>query len=623
MCGFSGFVGNGNRDDIMAMTSALTHRGPDGEGFFINQDIPIFLGHRRLAILDIERGQQPMWDAEKTICVVFNGEIYNHQELRLELEHKGHTFRSHHSDTEVLVYGYKEWKDELPLKLNGMFAFAVYDIPNNRVFLARDRFGEKPLYYTTQNNFFGFASELQALTHHSRFEKEINVKSLQKFFGYGFLPAPNALYRDCFKLPGGCHLSYDIKSGKFQLAQYWRFLIEQNKDIESKSEKELIEELRHLLSQSVQRRLISDVPLGVFLSGGIDSSTILGLLGERVSKNKIKSFTIGFTEASFDESAYAEKVATLFGSDHHQKILDMETSRLLIPDILSRLGEPLGDPSILPTYLVSRFAREHVKVALSGDGGDELFAGYDPFQTLKLAQFYQKIMPRKLHKTVRRLVDFIPISFKNMSLDFKIRRGVTGLSYPQNLWNPVWLSALEPDLFRDLFYEPLHPEEIYSEALNLWEASQSSNLFDKTLEFYTNLYLQDNILTKVDRASMMVSLESRAIFLDNDLVEFCRNLPIHFKYRNGERKYLLKKVAATFLPSDILNRRKKGFGVPLAKWLREVPKSPPLHPVLGINISNIARYWDEHRHGLKDHRLFLWAWLSLQYAIHPKSIDKF
>lgn len=613
MCGLAGFVGTGDRAVLEAMTDSLAHRGPDERSFFVCPATQVHLGHRRLSIRDIEGGRQPMWNADETVGVVYNGEIYNHVELRRELEAKGHVFRSDHSDTEVLVHGYIEWGTELPAKLNGMFGFAIYDRTRKRIFLARDRFAEKPLYYAKVPGLFAFASELSAIATHPDFPARLNQHSLQKFFAYGYLPAPNALYENSFKLPGGCHLVYDLESEEIAVGRYWRFRIEVDDALAARSEDDLAEELRGLIRTAVERRLVSDVPIGFFLSGGIDSSAIVATAAKIRPAASLDTFTIGFKEPSFDESAHARKMASLVGTRHHEEMLDMGTARDLMESVLSRMDEPLGDPSILPTYLLSGTTRKHVTVALSGDGGDELFAGYDPFAALRPAALYSRVVPGFLHQGIRKLADLLPVSTRNMSLDFKIKRALMGLSYAEGMWNPAWMSLIEPREITALFEEPVVPEDLYAEALEFWAERPNLGLVDKTLEFFANFYLQDDILTKVDRASMMHSLETRAVFLDNDLVEFVRRLPHHLKYHNGERKFLLKKAVAGLVPTDIINRKKKGFGIPLAQWLREVPAALPTISLPGMKAEPFLGYWKEHRTGRRDHRLALWGWLSLQY----------
>ncbi len=510
------------------------------------------------------------------------------------------------------MHGYEEWGADLPLRLNGMFAFAIYDRPRQRLFLARDRFGEKPLYYSHRPGLFAFASELSAMLCHPEIGRSIDIRALQKFFAYGYMPAPNALYEHSRKLPGGCHLTFDIASGSLRVGRYWQFAITPDESLGDDAEAGLAEELRHLLLQAARRRLMSDVPLGIFLSGGIDSSSVLAAVSDHLPSEQIETFTIGFTEPSFDESAQARAVAAAFRTRHHEQILDLAAAQGMMEGVLRHLDEPLGDASILPTYLVCRFARTRVTVALSGDGGDELFAGYDPIKALQPAQLYEHLVPRPLHRGFRRLAELLPASTRNMSLDFKIRRGLTGLSYPRALWNAVWLGSVEPDTMADLFEAPIRPEELFEEAIALWNRDPRLGVLDRTLEFYTNLYLQDDILTKSDRASMMSSLEGRAVFLDNDIVAFCQRLPGRFKYRNGERKYLLKKAVAPLLPREVLRRRKKGFGIPVAKWLRALPAAPPLPPIAGVKTRWVEQCWRDHRAGRSDHRLFLWSWLSFQ-----------
>lgn len=615
MCGIAGFTGIGDRSHLEAMTRALAHRGPDAEGFYVNDEARVYLGHRRLSVRDIDGGQQPMWNEGRSVCVVYNGEIYNHDDLRRELEAHGHTFRSDHSDTEVLVHGYEQWGKELPRRLNGMFAFAIYDMRTQSLFLARDRFGEKPLYYSHNDNLFAFSSELSVLTLHPEVSREYDPVALQKFFAYGYIPAPKALYKNTFKLPHGHRLTFDLRTRKAAVERYYTFHIDPDVAMLRRSEDDLAEELRTHLDHAVQRRLVSDVPLGVFLSGGIDSSAVLALTARHHSAESIQTFTIGFREKSFDESPFARQMATFIGTQHHERILSINEARDQYAHVLARMDEPMADPSVLPTNLLCELTRKHVTVALSGDGGDELFAGYDPFKALGPASLYSRIVPRPLHGLFRGMADIMPVSTANMSLEFKIKRTLMGLSYDQAMWNPVWMSLCEPDFIQDLFSEPLSAEELYSEAIDLWQSSEADNLTDRTLEFFTNFYLPNGILTKVDRASMMHSLETRAVFLDNDVTEFARRLPHRFKFHGGTTKYLLKKAMSELLPDSIINRKKKGFGIPLAQWLRDVPAKPPMESIAGINNEVISRCWDEHRLGKKDHRLLLWGWLCLQHHV--------
>ncbi len=614
MCGIGGFVGEGQVEDLLVLGKNMFHRGPDGEGTFIDHSKKVFLIHKRLAILDIEGGVQPMWNQNRDIAVIFNGEIYNHAELREELVKKGHNFTSDHSDTEVLVHGYIEWGIDLPSKLNGMFAFAIYDVTRRKLFFARDRFGKKPLYYLCKPGLFCFASELKALMSHSRVVETISKRSLQKYFAYGFIPAPNSLYNNIYKLPGGCRMMFDIDSGQVKVDKYWEFRIEPEYDTSPNYTEKLCEELVHLLSQAVKRRLISDVPLGIFLSGGLDSSSILAFATRHLPPESIKTFSVGFLEPSFDESSYARVVAKHFKSSHHEEILGINSARSLYTQILNKLDEPMGDPSIIPTYQLCEFSKRYITVALGGDGGDELFAGYDPVKALGIANVFDKYIPDMIKSGIRTLADLLPVSENNMGFDFKIKRGLRGASYPSCIWNPVWLGPLDPGEIENLFNEAVEIEDVYSEAINAWNYSTADTLLDKTLEFYSRFYLQDDILTKTDRASMMNSMEVRSPYLDNDLVEFARRIPGNYKYRFGKTKYILKKALKNIVPDEILNRKKKGFGVPLTSWLKTWRENEFLPASYSdTNFSVVRNKFSEHNKGLRDNRIFLWCWLVLQH----------
>jgi asparagine synthase (glutamine-hydrolysing) len=612
MCGIAGFTGDGHDDTLFRMMDAIAHRGPDGSGHYIDRARRVFLGHRRLAIVDVECGEQPMWNEDNTVAVIFNGEIYNHLDLRRDLEAAGHRFRSAHSDTEVLVHGYEEWGTRLPSMLNGMFAFAIYD--GKRIFIARDRFGEKPLYYYHRGANFVFASEINSLLIHPAVDDTISSLNLQKYFAYGFLPSPRTQYRDVYKLEPGMHGVFDLQSQRLTLERYWRFELNPDESLSDADEPRLVEELRGLLLQSVRRRLMSDVPLGIFLSGGVDSTAVVAAATPAVDAKSLSTFTIGFTEPSFDESRYAQEVAGHFGTQHHLEVLDMDSARGLIPEVLTRMDEPLGDASILPTYMLSRFTRRFVTVALSGDGGDELFAGYDPFAALAPASLYTRFMPATMHRLLRTLAQKLPASERNMSVDFKINRALLGLEYDEAVRTSAWMSPVDPRSLGDIFDNPKSTEEVYEESLTSWEGSKQQDPVDRTLEYFTRFYLSDDILTKSDRAAMFVSLESRAVFLDNDLVAFCERLPSRFKFRNGRRKYLLKKTLATMVPAQVLRRPKKGFGVPLTKWFRSGQFD--FRPIAGLRMSGITSRLREHVAARSDHRLALWSWIALQEVMN-------
>lgn len=611
MCGICGFIGGGDLAVLRRMTDHMTHRGPDDAGYFHDPVAGVHLGHRRLSILDIEGGAQPMKTPDGGLVIVFNGEIYNHLELRRDLEVRGHRFLSDHSDTEVLLHGFREWGPSLPERLNGMWAFAIYDAAARSLFLSRDRFGKKPLFYGYRNGTFAFASELSALVRHPDMTAAVAPQSLKKYFAYGFIPAPHSLYRNMFKLPGGHNLSVSVGQPDPVVRRYWEFLLEPMERIPRHPEREWGERLVFLLSRAVKRRLMADVPLGVFLSGGLDSTSVAALAA-RESGGPVSTFSIGFTEASFDESGYARKAAADLGVRHHVEALDVDQARDILPMLRDRLDEPMGDASLIPTFLLCRSARRHVTVALGGDGADELFAGYDPFRALALARLYEKMVPKTLHPAISHLAARLPVSHRYMSLDFRLKRTLRGLGYPQRLWHPVWLGALSPDELERLFGEPTDLEDVYAEAIFHWDRGGPRDLVDNALQFYTRLYLQDDILVKIDRASMMNSLEVRSPYLDIDLVDFARTIPWTYKFRHGRTKYLLKQALAPHLPDWVIRRSKKGFGVPIGAWFqRRQLRIDPAALASLLDPGVVAEWRDRHVANQSDHRAFLFNYYLL------------
>jgi asparagine synthase (glutamine-hydrolysing) len=613
------------------MTDAIRHRGPDDDGYWAEESTGVHLGFRRLSIVDLSGGAQPMWTAHGDIGVTFNGEIYNHAELRAELKAAGHRFLTDHSDTEVLLHGYRQWGENLVERLNGMWAFVIYDRPRKRLFGSRDRFGKKPFYYFHEGGTLGWASELPALLGHPQCPRDLSALSLKKYFAYAYVPAPRSIYERVWKLPGGHSFSYDLTTRELKTWRYWEFVIEPdlailrdpaNSEILAKCHDSfgakrgsLEDSILKVLERAVTRRLMSDVPLGVFLSGGIDSSAVAALAAGHVPAGQLNTFSIGFNEPSFDESSYAKRVAEDIGSRHFHEILDLDKSVALLPEIVSHLDEPLGDGSLLPTCLLSRFTRQHVTVALGGDGGDELFAGYDPFRALRKAELYSRIVPHSLHEAIRLVAARLPVSHENLSLDFKIKRTLMGLSYRPALWNAVWMSALEPRDLAQLFREPTNPDEIYSEAIEEWDRCAQPNIVDRALQFWTNLYLQDGILAKVDRASMMNSLEARSPFLDIEFVDLARRIPWQLKLHGGQTKWILKKALAPLLPQEIIQRPKKGFGMPIGRWLREGRfEFDHARTFPHLDVAFAEKKYAAHMSGKSDERLFLWSyWLLSQW----------
>ena len=602
MCGIAGFTGLGDPDTLHRMTSRIAHRGPDDAGHWHDEAAAVHLGFRRLSIVDLATGAQPMWTHDCAKCrrlgIVFNGEIYNHAELRTQLVALGHSFHTDHSDTETLLHAYREWGDSFTEKLNGMWAFVIYDPARRRLFGSRDRFGKKPLYYFHERGTFAFASELPALLEHANCPRSISAVALQKYFAWCYIPAPRSIYERVWKLPGGHAFSYDLAASELKTWRWWSFEIEPDPALGNADA--VAAQLAQTLETATKRRLMADVPLGVFLSGGIDSSAIAAFAARHVPAGKLNTFSIGFTDPTFDESSHAKLVADTLGCAHHHENLDLDKSRELLPSLISRLDEPLGDSSLLPTYLLSKFTRKHVTVALGGDGGDELFAGYDPFKALRAAEQWQRWVPRPVHQALRLLAARLPVSHANVSFDFKVKRFLRGTSYQPALWNPVWMSALEPREIAEFTHAPCDPEDVFSEAIEAWDRCKQPNLIDRSLQWWTDVYLRDDILAKVDRATMLNSLEARSPFLDIDVVNLARRIPWQLKLRDGQTKWILKHALRGIIPDAIIDRPKKGFGMPIGNWLRQGKFDFAPDPF-------VTKRHTAHRAGKSDERLFLWC----------------
>ncbi|HYU78730.1 MAG TPA: asparagine synthase (glutamine-hydrolyzing), partial [Vicinamibacterales bacterium] len=605
----------GDGETLARMSHALRHRGPDAHGDWSDPEHGVYLAVERLAILDREHAAQPMCSGDRALVVAFNGEIYNHTTLRRELEATGSRFVTSHSDTEVLLHAYRQWGTDLTSHLDGMWALAIYDRAQRSIFLSRDRFGQKPLYYTINRGVFAFASELTGLSQHPAVDRSFSSLSIRKYFAYGFIPAPHAIYEHVFKLPAGCNLSVDAQTLATRLTRYWDFSLEAADTHHDRNEAELAEELRGLLQAAVRRQLQSDVPIGVFLSGGIDSSAI-AYYAARETTLPLETFSIGFDAEGYDESAQADRVAALIGTHHHAITLSSAKARCLLSRMASRMDEPIGDSSIICTHLLCADARPSITVALGGEGADELFGGYDPFRALKLARMYSRLVPKPVHRAIRLVAARLPSCDRYMSFDYRVSRALRGLSYAPSLWNPVWIGPLEPSEIAESFEDGSDVESIYSEAIELWDSSAGADLVDRTTMFYVKLYFQDDILAKVDRAGMLNAVEVRSPYLDRDLVEFVQRLPSRFKLRHGRTKYLFKQAMRPLLPEWIVDRPKHGFAVPMAQWLRDGWLAPAADGFPGGPSSKFTtRKLEAHRRGTENNALFLWSlWLLQQIA---------
>src|SRR6202165_5853552 len=610
MCGICGVAGGDpadGRDLVHRMCAAMVHRGPDDEG--IVQLDSVALGMRRLSIIDVEGGHQPMHNEDSTVWAIQNGEIYNHLELRELLVAAGHSFNTK-SDTEVLVHGYEEWGEGLVQRLNGMFAFAIYDTRRGAVFLARDRMGIKPLHYAIDGDRLVFASELKALLRDPALRKGIDPAALDDYLAYEFVPSPGSIVRGIKKLEPGHTLTWSVADSTHKVRRYWSPQLNlggaDGRDIDEECDR-----LRAVLRESVRKELISDVPLGVFLSGGIDSSAVAAMMTQL--GGEVKSFSVGFADRSFDESAHARMVAKHLGTAHHELTLEPGMLLGLVPRLPDLLDEPLGDASIIPTYLLSEFTRRHVKVALGGDGGDELFAGYPTLQAHRLAAYYLRT-PRVLREgVVEPLVRRLPVSRGNLSFDFRAKRFVGGARYPVAERHQRWMGSFNAQeravlLAREVPHEVEDGEAAYADPLN------------QVLALDMRLYLENDILVKLDRASMMASLEGRVPLLNNDFVEYATHLPLTMKLRRLRSKFLLKRALRGLLPEAILNRPKKGFGIPVAHWFRGPLKEQLLSVLSPERIARkgffdpaaVAALIGDHLDGRRDNRKQLWTLFAFE-----------
>lgn len=572
MCGITGWANSnsnsmplvGDEAILRSMCDAMLHRGPDSEGLWLGAGSA--LGMRRLSIIDLKTGDQPVWNEEKSVVVVMNGEIYNFKTLRTKLEEKGHTFKTD-TDTEVVPHLYDEYGEEFVDHLNGMFAIALWDLRLRKLIIARDRFGEKPLYYGVFGDNLYFASELKVLLTNPEIDLEIDLKAVQQYLSYDYVPAPRSIYKGINKLPAAYCLVWE--NGNLSTRKYWNLSFDKGAD--KTPIEEAAKTLRNKLSESVEMRLISDVPLGILLSGGLDSSTIAAF-AQKHSQKKIKTFSIGFEEASFDESAYAREVAEHLGTEHFEDRLSVETAKDLISEIGEWLDEPLADGSLLPTFLLSRFVRKHVTVALGGDGGDEIFAGYPMYFGHKVAGVYDSI-PRVLRsRLIEPVVNRLPSSTDNISFDYKAKRFVSSAKYDRVARHHSWFGSFSPEQRENILHESIRNStegfDVYQTARELLEKCDAENKIEQMQYLDMNFYLAEDILTKVDRASMAVSLEVRAPFLDHTFAEYAASLPAEYKLKGNTTKFILKEAVKEMLPEKIIKRPKKGFGIPIAKWLK-------------------------------------------------------
>lgn len=619
MCGITGFVNaNGesvNRSMLESMNQAIIHRGPDEDGFYIHENVGLAM--RRLSIIDVAGGQQPIHNPDRTQWIVFNGEIYNYRGLRDDLEKRGHRFYTR-SDTEVVVHLYDEYGFDCLEHLRGMFALAIWDQTEKSLFLARDRVGKKPLLYSHQpNGDLIFGSEFQAVLKHSSVSRDVDSAAIDSYLSYLCVPAPQTAFKQIRKLEPGHWLKW--KDGKIETKRYW--LPDFSKKIKI-SEEEAIEETTRVLREATRLRLISEVPLGAFLSGGVDSSAVVALMAEE-SHQPVKTFSIGFEEEDFSELKYAKRVADHVGAEYNEFIV-RPNALDVIPTLVEHYGEPYADSSAIPTFYVAKETRKYVTVALNGDGGDESFAGYERYVAMLAAETYGRI-PATLRKLlVETPVNLLPNSELKRSRLRDAKRFLRAANLPRTERYFTWVSAFGGNSKTELYgrdFAALVSSQNASALLDRWfTAATGTGTLDSILLADQMTYLPNDLLVKVDIATMANSLEARSPFLDHKLIEFAASLPENIKMRGFETKSLLKKVAARLVPKEVVYRRKMGFGVPIGKWFRGEMKNFVQEILLSerslkrgiIKPEILERYVNEHTAGARDHSFQLWTLLMLE-----------
>lgn len=631
MCGICGKI-SFKQDSIDSklihkMNSILEHRGPDDEGIYINRysNLCVGLGHRRLSIIDLSKAaHQPMSNEDKTVWMVCNGEIYNFQELRKDLEKKGHSFKSK-TDNEVIIHLYEDLGEDCIKALRGMFALCIWDENKQRLLLARDRLGKKPLSYIFHNGDLVFASEIKSILQDSTVAQKVNLEALHNYLTYQYVPCPETMFVGIKKLPPAHIMIWE--KGVIKIKRYWN--LEFNFKIKL-TEGEYQERILELLMEATKIRLISDVPLGAFLSGGIDSSCVVAIM-TKFSHQPIKTFSIGFKESSFNELRYARIVANIFATDHHEYILEPRILEIL-PKLIWHFNEPFADSSCIPTYYLSKMTRKEVKVALNGDGGDESFAGYERYVANKIANLYcsfPKFFRNRLFSFVMRL----PESTAKKDFAKRIKRFISVDSLSREKRHISWMSIFDNESKQNLYSPHLQNNlkkiDSCNYLLDIYKQSEIEDFVDETLMVDVMSYLPNDLLVKMDICSMANSLEVRSPFLDHRLMEFAASLPSNLKLKGLTTKYILKKVLGRILPKQILYRKKAGFGVPIGSWFRNELKNYPYEILLDersikrgyFEKKYIKKLLDEHISGSFDHGLRIWTLINLELW-HQVFIDR-
>jgi asparagine synthase (glutamine-hydrolysing) len=624
MCGITGFCDFNKhlgKDALLNATDVLRHRGPDNGNTEIYEleNANIGFGHRRLSILDLsEQGNQPMHSDDGAISIILNGEIYNYVEIKKSLADLGYVFHST-SDTEVIIKAYQQWGIEAVHQFIGMFAFSLFDRKKNLLYLLRDRAGVKPLYYYQHENYILFASELKSFHAYPVFKKEINEEAVSLFFKYAYIRAPYTIFKNTYKLKPGHYLEIGIGKNEVKEIKYYDIIDFYNKPKLKISEKEALIETERLLTSAFQYRMVSDVPVGVFLSGGYDSTALTAIL-QKNNTQKIKTFTVGFHKENFNEAVNAKKIAAYIGTDHHEYYCTTKEAQDIFPELADIYDEPFGDSSAIPTTFISRFARKQVSVALSADGGDEVFAGYNRYDQLTTLYNVLNKTPQFLQNFSGALLSQIP--FSKIRLKNKIFQRISKLADVLSAKNDIEINdALSThyssEHLKNILNKPFSHPGLFD---TLSKLNGENDFMNIALALDYKVYMADDILVKVDRATMSVGLEGREPLLDHRIIEFVSQLPSHLKYNKGIKKYLLKEITYKYVPKELLNRPKTGFGIPVYEWLRNDLKEylylyisqEQLSKHNYINIKEALRMRDDFIAGKKGYEVKIWLIIMFQ-----------
>jgi len=601
MCGFVISIGNFSETELRQATQSISHRGPDDTQFYFDNRFKIKIGFNRLSIIDIDNGRQPFRSEDGNYVIAYNGEIYNAADLRKQLELNSVKFKTKNSDTEVFLKGYQFWGKSIFKKVDGMFAVAIIDYNKKKIIIARDKFGEKPIYYSRQKNGLLIGSELHIYQHFKDTNISLDYFSLKRYFIFSYVPAPNTIYKNIFKVKNSYYHEFNLTNFEQQKFRYNNFFEINN----SKIKGEPVDVLDDLLRESVKSRLVTDQKIGLFLSGGIDSA-LIACYAKQLNQD-IESYTVSVKGETFDEIQKARNLSSYLNIKNHSVDLDKDKFANISDNILSKIDEPLGAPTFIPLYTVSKLASDNVKSVLSGDGGDEIFGGYEIFRYLKIFNLFKFFLNKKTSSLLELLLFFLPVSKKNLSLDFKIRRYIRGIKFPEAYRNTMFLSPISINELEEIFNEKIIIEDFFKDLQTFDEEHSKLNYFDKTLMYYVQYYLPDLVCARADRAGMLNSLEIRSPFLNPKILNFVLSRPSEEKADIFKAKKLLKNLLKRKLSNTYIDPKKTGFTFPIQSWL-DVNKIQKLEL---LNSEKLFEMKKKHLNGKTEYRNFFYCLKAL------------